>query len=514
MQVKYTMLNGECWWGGTSADGILVPFDGRTEIRRDFRIVCPNQTMPLLLSNRGRCIWSEEPFAVTIADGTITVEGEGIVSEQFGHTLRDAFLGASQAHFPVSGDPLEEEFFKKPQYNTWMQFTYNPTQEGVLRYAHEIVEHGFLPGILIIDEGWQKEYGVWEFDPYKFPDPKTMVDELHAMGFTLMLWVVPYVRADGYEFVKKTMPHTDPLFYDKRFMRTEDGTVAITRWWNGYSATFDMTKECDRDEMDRQLSALMADYGIDGFKFDGGTTELYSDSRCINGKLESSHTYVERNIAWNEFGTKYRFHEYKDTFKGGGKRVIQRLQDRNHSWDQNGLNTLIPNAIQQGLLGHAFICPDMIGGGEWTARYRAIDEELFVRMAQCSALFPMMQFSWAPWDAVNEQNLAYIKEAHDLHVRFSDTILSLVRDAYRTGEPILRPLAYNYPDCGYEYIHDAFMLGDNILVSPVVEKGQTVKKVVLPAGDWVDGYGREFRGGTVLEYPAPLGCLPYFIRKK
>jgi len=232
--------------------------------------------------------------------------------------------------------------------------------------------------------------------------------------------------------------------------------------------------------------------------------------------VDTSHTPAQRNIAWNDFGTRYRFHEYKDTFKGGGKRVIQRMADRNHSWDRDGLNTLIPNAIVQGLLGHPFICPDMIGGGSWIHRdlKRPIDQELFVRMAQCSALFPMMQFSWAPWEAVDDEHLGYIREAHDLHIRFADTTMALVRDAYRTGEPILRSLAYNYPGCDYEEVKDQFMLGENILVAPVIVKGETVKMVHLPEGTWVDANGQEFAGGQTLAYPAGINVLPWFTKKK
>lgn len=50
-------------------------------------------------------------------------------------------------------------------------------------------------------------------------------------------------------------------------------------------------------------------------------------------------------------------------------------------------------------MGYAFICPDMIGGGlqpEFADSRATIDQELFVRWAQCSALFPMMQFSLVP----------------------------------------------------------------------------------------------------------------------
>ncbi len=513
MEYIFKMLEGECWWGGTSADGVYVPFDKRTVHSCDFRILSENQTMPMFLSNKGRCIWSEEPFKVSIQNGEFRIEGTEVVIETYGNTLRDAYIGAQKMHFPICGDELPEEFFKKPQYSTWMQYTYEQTQENVLKYAHGIIDNGFAPGIFIIDEGWQKDYGTWEFNPLSFPNPKKMMDELHDMGFIVMLWVVPYVRADGREFVEQTMQFTNPKLYDKVFLRTDDGEIAITDWWDGYSACFDMTKKCDREMLDSQLTVLMRDFNVDGFKFDGGCYDHYCEHKIINGKPDKVYSAAERNAAWNEFGTRYRYHEYKDTFKGGGRRVIQRLSDRNHSWDNVGLNTLIPNAIQQGLLGHPFICPDMIGGGQWAERDKAIDQELFVRMAQCSALFPMMQFSRAPWEAVNGEYFIHVKAAHDLHNAFADTMLQLVNNAYSTGEPILRSLAYNYPDCGYEYVADEFMLGDDILVAPVIKKGEILKKIILPNGTWTDAYGREYIGGGIIEVDVDISSIPYFIKK-
>ena len=251
-------------------------------------------------------------------------------------------MGAMNKYFPPSGAALPQIFFEVPQYNTWMQLVYDQSQEGVLAYARSILENGFKPGIMMIDEGWQKEYGIWEFDPIKFSEPKKMVDELHAMGFKVMLWVVPYVRADGKHFVKHAFPYLNKEDVDDFFLRTEKNEIAISGWWNGFSATLDMTKECDRRYLDEQLRALQENYGIDGFKFDGGAVDCYSETCLINkGSLNKDFTAHERNIAWNEFGTKYPYHEYKDTYKGGGKRSIQRICDRRHNWNMEGINTLV-----------------------------------------------------------------------------------------------------------------------------------------------------------------------------
>ena len=384
-----------------------------------------------------------------------------------------------------------------------------------MKYAREIIENGFTPGILMIDEGWQKDYGNWDFDSLKFPEPKKMIDELHSMGFTVMLWVVPSVRPDGLFFIQHAMKELNPENYDKLFLRNKDGKIALSEWWNGFSAMLDFTKDCDCEYLDKQLHYLMDKYGVDGFKFDGGTVERYSNISSKTGDVDDTCTPAERNIAWNEFGARYKFHEYKDTFKGGGKRTIQRIRDRGHSWDGDGLNTLIPNAILQGILGHPFICPDMIGGGEWIVRELSmpVDEELFVRMAQCSALFPMMQFSWAPWEAVSEEYLTCIKAAEKLHNKFSETILSLVKDAHENGEPILRSLEYNYPHKGYHKITDTFMLGEKILVAPIIVKGMKEREIHLPDGKWQGFDGKIYTGGKVISIPVTLKDLPYFIKK-
>ncbi len=298
MQYKFQMLENECWWGGTIVNGCQMPFTGDSEITNDFTIETENQTMPMYLSNMGRCIWSEYPFKVTISSGCFEMEGRDITIESFGTTLKEAYVGAMNKYFPPTGNTFPQLFFEVPQYNTWMQLVYDQNQEGVMAYARGIIEQGFKPGIIMIDEGWQKEYGIWDFDRIKFPEPKKMVEELHAMGFKVMLWVVPYVRADGKNFIKHAFPFLSKEKVDEFFLRTEDNQIAISRWWNGFSATLDMTKECDRRYLDTQLQALIDDYGIDGFKFDGGTVNAYSEERLINGgRMNQDATAHERNIA-------------------------------------------------------------------------------------------------------------------------------------------------------------------------------------------------------------------------
>lgn len=511
------MAEGEYWWGGSGEDGVQNPFCAESTYRKDFGTDASNQLMPLYMSNKGRYIWCDGIFKIDIAGGEITIESDGEISVVCaGKTLREAYLAAVSAHFPFEKKQLPEAFFKTAQYNTWMEYQYDPTQEKVLDYAHAIVDNGFEPGIMIIDEGWQRGYGEWRFDREKFPDAKAMIKELHDLGFVVMLWLCPYVTMSGREFVFNWMKLRDS---EERFLRIGNqwNDIAVIHWWNGYSAVLDFTKECDAKYLDSQLQTLMRDYGVDGFKFDGGGLHSYNNTSVRNGRLPEDKHSTELNTAWNEFAKRYTYHECKQTWKGGGGAVIHRLQDKNHSWDKNGINTLIPNTVLMGLIGHPYICPDMIGGGEWTYNVKegfSVDEELFIRMAQVSALCPMMQFSWAPWRALSERGLEIVRRAAKLHVRLSEEICALVNKCSERGEPVVRCMEYEYPGCGYEEIQDQFMLGSDILAAPVVKKGEVTKKVAFPKGRWIDEDGKIYEGGKTYEVAAPIDVLPWFRKVK
>ncbi len=510
---------GEVWWGGASASSCypLKETDTYIENLIDCSTSANNQAMPLLVSSHGRYIWSEEPFIVKLKDGVFRFEGSKVALVKAGASLKDAYLAAQQAHFPCDGRKLPEVFFRHPQLNTWMEFTYYVTQEGVLDFARRWLENGFAPGVFIIDEGWEKLHGVWEFDPSRFPDPEGMVRRLHEWGFQVMLWVVPYVCPVGPEFVRSIRPlsGTDPETAKHLYLRAQSGQIALFSWWNGYAALLDMTDGYNREFLGAQLRRLREKYGVDGFKFDGGSVSAYSPAKLVNGPLAKPLSAHELNRAWNEFGADYELHEFKDTYGRGGRNTVQRLRDKRHEWERDGLKTIVPGAINAGLMGYPFICPDMIGGGEWTYRFMpgfTVDEELFVRMAQCSALFPMMQFSWAPWNALKPENLRLCLDAARLHEKLYPAIMKVVARSQVTGEPVVRALEYECPHRGLENVTDEFMLGSDILVAPVLEKGAAARDVLFPAGRWAAPDGSVYEGLSRQTLPAPLDTLLWFSR--
>lgn len=508
------IMKGEYWWGGLSTVGHNTPYNANSKVSHDLWANNEgNQAQPLLLSNKGRYVWSNAPIKYSFDRGHIQITtrvGE-IQFGSAGKNLQDAYQYAVKNFFPPNGKIPEGKLFTHPQYNTWIELIYDQNEEDILKYAQGILDNGYPPGVLMIDDNWQENYGVWEFSPRRFKNPKAMIKKLHDMGFQVMLWVCPFISPDSEVFrylAQEGMLLLDPQETQEVLWANTQNKAAIIRWWNGASACLDLSNPRAEKWFKEQLDYLVNEYGIDGFKFDAGDAHFYENGVVSYEKvLPNDHTALFAKI-----GLDYPLNEYRASWKMAGLPLAQRLRDKGHNWTD--LQKLIPDQMSQSLMGYAYTCPDMIGGGEYGTfiNLTSIDEELVVRCAQVHALMPMMQFSVAPWRVLSEENAKYCLEAAKLHTKMGPHFLELAIQASKTGEPIVKPMALAYPDNGYETIKDQFILGNDIIVAPVVTKGASKRTVVLPQGKWQDDKGKIIKGNKTIEIEVPLSRLPFFTK--
>ena len=508
---RLDLQKGEKVWAGVINDGHLMPFsdDYSLDLYGNNKT---NQIQPVLLTSKGQYVWSEEPFKFEVSADKITITDRfnKVETGRSGKTLASVQRYVSNKYFKASGLIPDSLMFTAPQYNTWIELNYHHNQADILRYAKAIIDNGMPPGVFMIDDTWQEDYGLWDFHPGRFPNPKDMIRQLHEMGFKVMLWVCPFVSADQ-KLIYSNLKDKNALLKEKTNASTSRDTTQapiMISWWNGVSAELDYSSPEAVNWFNAQLDRLVKEYGVDGFKFDAADFNFYPENSISQGNISPN----KQSEIYAKFGLRFPFNEYRACWKMGGQPLVQRLQDKAHTWAD--LQVLIPQIIVQGLSGYPFCCPDMIGGGMLGTfeENGNLNQDLIVRSAQCQALMPMMQFSVAPWRVLDSVHLRSVKNIVKLRTKFAPLILKLAKESSHNGDPIVKNMEFVFPGQGYESIVNQFMLGDKILVAPMLEN-KLSRDVTLPKGKWKADDGKFYRGGMTYKIDVPLDRLPYFVNQ-
>jgi alpha-glucosidase len=149
------------------------------------------------------------------------------------------------------------------------------------------------------------------------------------------------------------------------------------------------------------------------------------------------------------------------------------------------------------------------------------DPELFARWVGCGVFMPRFSIhSWNDDGTVNEawmheEVLDDVRKLMALRTRLTPYLSKLLARYRSDYEPVLRPTFYDFPNDPTCWAPtDDFMLGDGLLVAPVVDPGMTIRNVRLPSGaDWRCGWTCDvFAGGQTVERPAPYAEPPFFVR--
>ena len=185
----------------------------------------------------------------------------------------------------------------------------------------------------------------------------------------------------------------------------------------------------------------------------------------ITGTPADAHS-----LAWAQFGEAYPLNEYRVSADAGGYALMQRLCDKDHSWGFTGLAALIADVLVQGLTEHPYSCPDMIGGGECKNFYQQthLDEGIFIAWAATACLMPAMQFSATPWRILSEEDFSQIKALLAVREYWKPVLMQALEQCRRSGEPIVRPVCYHFPEAAAYTSADAYMVGNELIVAPIV----------------------------------------------
>jgi alpha-glucosidase (family GH31 glycosyl hydrolase) len=426
----------------------------------------------------------------------------------------DDYIGI--AGKPKRSDTLPRQY-KTPLWDDWGDLHLGVTQSSFLAYAQSLADNHLPAHTVMLDDGWSAGYADHVFNqPGKFPDPKAMIKKIHKLGFDFGLWDTFYDNRDG-DRASVLWPFLDQQGYLLKAVSNPipfgTNSSCATTWFGGgtsdHPGLVDLANPAARAWLKEQIDALARRYGIDGWKFD---TQIY-DPKCQPYPGTTKADYLKAGL---DFINKFNLagQGMISTAWTGTQRYGFATDSIDKSANWAGLQAAAHQALAISVIGYPFTEMDMIGGSDGSHPPTSPTKPVLVRWAQAEALTPLMMGSVNP-ARYDQETINLYRDAIKLHERLHPYLMRQVARAVSSGEPIMKPIFFNYPDDQQSYtINDEWLFGDSLLAAPMLADA-TSRDIHVPAGRWYDVLrGCTVNGPANLQgYPVTLADVPMFVKR-
>lgn len=411
------------------------------------------------------------------------------------------------------------------------------SEREVRRVAAGYRERGLPLRALHLDIDHYRGHRIFTVDEERFPDLPRLAADLYGDGVRLVSIVDPGVKAEPGYPVYDSGAAADVFIRDARG-REVRGVVwpgdavfpdftdrRVRKWWGalyaerlaqGFSGVW---HDMNEPAVFSPPSPLSARASVSAF---GDPTLPLSARHALEGRggdHREAHNIYALTMAKAGYAglCELRPERRPFVFSRSGWAGMQRYGgtwsgDVETSWE--GLRASLSLVLGMGLCGVPYSGPD-VGGFTGSP-----SPELYLRWFQLGAYLPLFRThaaKWAgrrePWE-FGEEVLGHARAALAERERLLPYLVTLAQLAHRTGAPYVRPVWWQHPrDRGLRDCEDAFLLGDALLVAPVLEAGARARSVRLPSGRWYDtATGRAHEGPGTVRVEAPLSRIPVLAR--
>ncbi len=362
-----------------------------------------------------------------------------------------------------------------------------------------------------------------------WPDPKAMVDELHARGIKVILWQIPLQKTDP-ELTGQVVADASALVQGGYAVLEADGTAYHNRgWWFPRALMPDLSVQRTRDWWTAKRRYLVEDLDVDGFKTDGGEHAWGHDLRYADGRRgdEGNNLYPVHYA--RTFGDLLRHNGKAPVtfsragFTGSQAHGIFWAGDEDSTWEA------FVNSVTAGIT--AASCGIVYWGWDLAGFSGPVpDAELYLRASAAATFMPIMQYhsefnhhqrplrDRTPWHVQettgDERVVPTFRRFAQLRERLVGYLAEQAAETVRTDRPLMRALFFDHPDdaTAWAYPHQ-YLLGSDLLVSPVTRPGARTWTTYLPAGEWVDVWtAAAVPGGRLVERDVPIEEVPVYCR--
>ncbi|MBI6038873.1 glycoside hydrolase family 31 protein [Clostridium perfringens] len=400
------------------------------------------------------------------------------------------------------------------------------SQEEVRELVKNFEEKDIPLDVVYLDIDYMDGFRVMTFKTPNFDDAAGLISDLKEKGIRTITIIDPGVKVDEeYDVFKRGKE-------GNHFTKKLDGEIFIGAVWPGDSAFPDFSnKEC-REWWKSELKKFISEHGMDGIWNDMNEPCVFNNDHktmletCLhnsdNGVIEHKEFHnrygfemsrcskeAQEELHPNERG----FSMTRATYAGGQRYSSVWTGDNMSLWSQMRMS--ISMNANLGISGFSFVGNDVSGFGLDSS------EELFIRWMEMGPFIPifrnhsnMYTRRQEPW-AFGQRAEKIAKKSIELRYELLPYIYDLYYISHKEGLPIFRPMIMEYEkDMNLLNMREQFMLGENMIVAPVLYEGERSKTVYLPKGSWFNYFTREkLQGGKWYKLPCELDEILVFVKE-
>lgn len=476
-----------------------------------------NYGLPVLLSNRKYLLFIDNPQKgyLDIGESEKSIIEFGAIGGEMkyyiiaGHSHQDISASFTQL---VGRQPLPPRWALG---NLQSRMAYR-TQKETESIVNQMIEKNYPLDAIILDFYWFGDsikggLGNLKWYEKNWPDPEKMILDFKKKGVKTVLITEPYVIDTSYWF-----EHGDT---SQLFATNKAGeTYVMKEFYFGHGALMDLFKTDTKDWFWNQYNKQI-EIGVAGWWGDLGEPETHpEDMYHINGKAFEVHNMYAHEWA-KMLSDKYE-ENYPETrlfhLNRSGATGTQRYSifpwsgDVSRSW--SGFQAQLPLMLNMSLCGLGYISSDL-GGFALGEK----DEELYTRWLQMGVFNPIFRphGSGIPSEPIffSEETQTIVRKSIKLRYRLMPYIYNASYENTVHGKPIVKPLFYYHGGDRFEDYSALYYYGDQLIVAPVVNKGELIKTIEMPDGPWYDFYTADYyEGGKAYDLEVTMDKIPVFVK--
>lgn len=395
------------------------------------------------------------------------------------------------------------------------------SEEKIREVAKGLRENDLPCDCIHFDIDYMDHYKVFTWNQETYQDERKFISDLKEMGIKAVTIIDPgvkvekdyYVYEEGMEkgyFAKK--PDSREAYVNAVWpgdaVFPDFGDPRVRAWWAGKQKyLIDLGVGGVWNDMNEPAS-FRGPLPDDVVFTDEDRQAPHSQIHNIYGHNMAKATYE----GWKEYSGKRPFVITRACYSGSQKYTTAWTGDNHSIWSH--IRMMIPQICNLGMSGMNFVGADVGGFGSDAT------PELFARWIQAGCFMPFFRDHCAlggrpqePWQ-FGKEVLSISRKYINLRYELLPYLYDLMHETEVTGIPMVRPLVMEYEeDENVRNRNDEFMLGDRMLIAPVVEQGARERMVYLPQGIWYDYWtGERKEGRSFFVKEAPLDVCPVYVK--